>query len=113
VDGTAFISGAVSSPAPIEIARRLGGNFFVLIDVTNEPSGKTGTRFQKAFLPVRSLMRLQKKEASFVIDVKTGPVDYDDFDRQGEILAEGARAAEKAVPELKAAWEKWSADPHQ
>ncbi|MGZ3693120.1 MAG: patatin-like phospholipase family protein [Bdellovibrionota bacterium] len=113
VNGVAYVSGAVSSPAPLELARTLGGNFFVLIDVTADTTGaKPEPRFQKAFSPVRSLLKLQRKEASFVIDVKAGAIKFDDFDHQGEILAAGARAAEKSVPDLKAAWEKWNASTH-
>jgi NTE family protein len=104
-------SGAVSAPAPFELARKLGGNFFVLIDVVEDNSnpGVSGARFQKAFSPVRNLIRLQKKEASFAIQIPAGHLAFDDFSRQGEILATGTRAAAGAVPELKAAWEKWVA----
>lgn len=108
VNGEELASGAVSSPAPIDIARNLGGNFFVLVDVIEDMNGapKSNARFQKAFFSARNLIRLQKRDASFVIQVKAGTIPFDDFSRQGEILAAGARAAEKSVPELKAAWEK-------
>lgn len=111
IGGDELASGAVSSPAPVDIARDLGGNFFVLVDVVEDNAGapKNNARFQKAFSPVRNLIRLQKRDASFVITVKAGAIPFDDFSRQGEILAAGARAAEKSVPELKAAWEKWVA----
>lgn len=109
VGSETLYSGAVSSPAPVELARKLGGNFFVLIDVVEDNSNPnaSGARFQKAFSPVRNLIRLQKKEASFVIQIPAGHLAFDDFSRQGEILATGNRAAIRAVPELKAAWEKW------
>jgi NTE family protein len=109
--GREFVSGAVTSPAPLELARRLGGNFIVLVDVLEDTSGsaKGGDRFKRAFAPVRNLIRLQKKDANFVIQVPAGAVGFDDFGQQGEIFAAGARAAERAVPELKAAWERWSA----
>lgn len=108
VGGEDLASGAVSSPAPIDIARDLGGNYFVLVDVIEDMAGapKSNARFQKAFFSARNLIRLQKREASFVIQVKAGTIPFDDFSRQGEILAAGARAAEKSVPQLKAAWEK-------
>lgn len=111
VDGVFYSSGAVSSPAPLDLARSLGGNFLVLVDVVEDNSGapKNNARFQKAFFPVRNLIRLQKREASFVIQVRAGAIPFDDFSRQGEILAAGSRAAERSVPELKAAWEKWIA----
>lgn len=114
VGGDSLFSGAVSSPAPIEVARRLGGNFFVLIDVLedNSQASNSPARFQKAFSPVRNLIRLQKKEASFVVQVPAGNISFDDFGRQGDILAAGARAAASSVPELKAAWEKYLAQSH-
>lgn len=111
MNGEGLSSGAVRSPAPLDLARSLGGNFLVLIDVVEDVANapKNNARFQRAFSPVRNLVRLQKKEASFVIQVKAGAIPFDDFSRQGEILAAGSRAAEKSVPELKAAWERWIA----
>ncbi len=111
INGDSLVSGAVSSPLPLDIARRLGGNFLVVIDVLDDMNGapKDNARFQKAFASARNLMRLQKKEASFVVEIKAGHFAFDDFSRQGEILSAGAKAAEKSVPEMKAAWEKWVA----
>lgn len=107
-----LVSGAVSSPAPIELARGMGGTFFVLIDVIEDGASKLagGERFQKAFAAPRSLLRLQRKEASFLVSVKAANVSFDDFSRQGEILSAGAQAAEAAIDELKAAWEKTVAE---
>lgn len=101
-------SAALSDPLPIELARKLGGTFLVAVDVLTD-SGAAKSRFAKAFAPARSLMKLQRKEASFVIQVATPNIQFDDFSRQGEILAAGTAAAEKALPELKAAWERVSA----
>jgi NTE family protein len=110
VGGSPLYSGAVRSPAPIELARKLGGNFLVLIDVLEDTSGAPSeARFQKAFSPVRNLIRLQKKDASFVISVPAGNIPFDDFNRQGDVLAAGSKAAAASVPELKAAWEKFQA----
>jgi predicted acylesterase/phospholipase RssA len=108
VDGKKYFSGAFVNPAPIALAKELGGNFFVLINVVEE-SGTTENRFHKAFSPARNLLKLQKKEASFVISVKMPNVGFDDFSRQGEILSAGQKSAEEAIPELKMSWEKWIA----
>lgn len=103
------VSGAISSPAPIDLAKKMGGSFFVLIDVVEDSSGvlKNADRFQRSFAPVKSLVRLQKREASFVVQVKMGTLPYDDFSKQGEYLAAGVRSAEVFVPQLKAAWERF------
>jgi predicted acylesterase/phospholipase RssA len=84
LNGVAYVSGAIESPAPVDLARKLGGNFLVLIDVLEDSAGGKGAaRFHKAFSPARNLMRLQKKEASFVISVKAGAIGFDAFDHQG------------------------------
>jgi NTE family protein len=113
VNGESLASGAVASPVPVELARSLGGTFFVLVDVLDEaPRGKTtNNRFQKAFAPVRNLIRLQKRDVSFVIPVRAGNIPFDEFSRQGEVLSIGAKAAEQYVPQLKEAWEKIVAVP--
>ncbi len=105
----AYHSSALSDPAPIELAKKLGGNFIVLVDVLADSAPNVKSRFQKTFTASRNLMKLQKKEATFSIQVNAAAIPYDDFSRQGEILAAGTAAAEKALPDLKAAWERWSA----
>lgn len=110
IQAEAFRSAALSDPAPVELAKKLGGNFIVVVDVLSEAGESAAkSRFQKAFTPVRSLMKLQRKEASFVVQVNAASIAFDEFGRQGEILAAGSAAAEKALPDLKAAWENFSA----
>lgn len=110
-DGNALVSGAVSSPAPVDLAKQLGGNFIVYSDVVEDSAGapKNMDRFQKSFVPVKSLVRMQKKEASFVITIRTGALPFEDFNRQGDYLAAGTKAAEANIASLKAAWEKFVA----
>lgn len=105
-NGEPVVSGAVSSPAPVELAKRLGGNFIVYVDVATENNVVKVDRFQKAFTSIKNLIRMQKREASYVIQIHTGNLPYDDFSRQGEYLSAGTKSAELAMPALKAAWEK-------
>jgi NTE family protein len=112
INGGSYRSAAVSDPAPIELAKKMGGNFIVMVDVLLDSGASAKTRFHRAFTAARSLMRLQKKEASFVIQVNSSAIAFDDFGRQGEILSAGSAAAEKSLPDLKAAWEKWVAGTH-
>ncbi|MGZ3668904.1 MAG: patatin-like phospholipase family protein [Bdellovibrionota bacterium] len=112
INGNAYRSAALANPVPLELARRLGGNFIVMVDVLLDGGAPAKSRYHRAFTSARSVIKLQKKEAAFVIQVNTGNIAFDDFGRRAEILAAGTSAAEKAMPELKAAWEKWSAAPH-
>lgn len=104
-----YVSGAVENPAPIDLAKSLGGNFFVFINVLEEASNAEG-RFQKAFAGIRALTKQQSRDANFVIPVRMANLGYDEFGRQGEILAAGQRAAEESVENLKLSWEKWVAE---
>ena len=103
-----FVSGAVSSPAPIDLAKELGGTFIVLVNVMDESAVKNADneRFQRAFAPARNLLRLQKRDANFFIQVNTKGIPFNGFANQGELLSAGEQAAETAVSALKAAWEK-------
>ncbi len=112
IQGKKFHSGALANPVPIDIAKSLGGNFFVLVNVLEESSTQE-SRFQKPFTAIRNLLRQQKRDASFVIPVSLGAVGFDDFGRQGEILAAGQRAAEETISDLKTAWEKWVASQQE
>lgn len=109
VDGTSYRSAASADPVPVELARKLGGNFIVMVDVLLDGGAPAKSRYHRVFTSARSVIKLQKKEAAFVIQVNTGNIAFDDFGRRGDILAAGTAAAEKAMPELKAAWDKWSA----
>jgi NTE family protein len=108
IAGHSYRSSANAEPAPMELARRLGGNFLVLVDVLLEGGAPAKSRYHRAFTAARSVLKHEKKEAQFVIQVNTGTIAFDDFGRRADILAAGAAAAEKALPELKAAWEKWN-----
>ncbi len=112
IQGKKFHSGALANPVPIDIAKNLGGNFFVLVNVLEEPTNQE-SRFQKPFTAIRNLLRQQKRDVSFVIPVNLGAVGFDDFGRQGEILAAGQRAAEDTISDLKTAWEKWVASQQE
>jgi NTE family protein len=108
IGGHSYRSSASAEPAPMELARRLGGNFLVLVDVLVEGGAPAKSRYHRAFTASRSVLKLVKKDASFTIQVNTGEIAFDDFGRRAEILAAGTDAAEKALPALKAAWEKWA-----
>jgi NTE family protein len=109
IGSSTYRSAASADPVPVELARKLGGNFIVMVDVLLDGGAPAKSRYHRAFTGARSVIKLQKKEAAFVIQVNTGNIAFDDFSRRGDILSAGTAAAEKAMPELKAAWEKWSA----
>ncbi len=108
IGGHSYRSAASAEPAPVELARKLGGNFIVLVDVLLDGGAPAKSRFHRAFTAARSVIKLEKKEAQFTIQVNTGTIAFDDFGRRADILSAGTSAAEKAMPDLKAAWDKWN-----
>jgi NTE family protein len=108
IDDHSYRSSASAEPAPTELARRLGGNFIVLVDVLTDGAAIPKSRYHRAFTAARSVMKLEKKETQFVIQVNTGAIAFDDFNRRADILSAGSSAADKAMPELRTAWDKWN-----
>jgi NTE family protein len=105
-EGRQLISASLVSPAALEAAKEMGASFLLLVDVLEEFSPKeAGNRFGKAFMPIRSLMKMQKREAQAVINVKVGSVPLDDFSKRGEAINAGRQAAERVLPEIKLKWE--------
>ena len=100
-------SGANSMPLPFELAKKLGGNYFIAVDVVGEEDKSDPSRFAVAFNGIRKLIKQQLKEANFVFSVRSvHRVPFEDFTKQGEVLAAGAQDAEASMPALKAEWEK-------
>jgi len=104
---SSFQSGAITAPVAVEAARSLGGTFFVFVDVLGEDkSVKRGSRFHRAFGPVRNLIRLQRKEVDFVVQVRAQNIPFDEFSRQGDAFSVGQAAADAQISKLKEVWEK-------
>lgn len=114
-DGRKLLGGGVSSPAPVELARKLGGTFIVLVSVLPEPgeaAGHSDELFEKAFVPVLNLSHLQERGADVLIKPELHEAAYDDFSQLGVLVAAGREKTNELMEEIKSAWQR-SQDEHK
>jgi NTE family protein len=114
-DGQRLIGGGVSAPLPVEIARKLGGTFIVAVSVVpdpGDPAGRSDEMFEKAFIPVLNLSKMQERGADIVIKPDLRDAAYDDFSQLGTLVSAGREKVNELATEIKSRWER-SVQEHQ
>ena len=106
IDGKLLVDGGIKSSVPANIARSLGADYVLAVDVGFcVKEGPIKNIFQiilQSFqITGEELNKHQSIHADFVIKVDLGHIDQVAFDRAREAVQKGMEAAEKALPQLK------------
>ena len=106
IDGKLLVDGGIKNSVPANIARSLGADYVLAVDVGFcVKEGPVKNIFQmilQAFqITGEELNRHQSIHADFVIKVELGHIDQIAFDRSREAVQKGMEAAEQALPQLK------------
>lgn len=106
--GEEMVGGGISLPAPVDVARGMGGSLVVLVDVLRNGNGPDSRRsfIDDAFQAVEQKMDAQRSGADFTLKVTLRDVAYDNFSNQGAAVAAGRDAAEAEVDEIRKAWDE-------
>ncbi|MFY9328914.1 MAG: patatin-like phospholipase family protein [Georgfuchsia sp.] len=106
INGREYVDGGLNSPVPVRVARSLGADFVIAVDISAKPQyGKTESSIdvwlQSFAIMQQSISRSELGEANVVVRPNLPDVKRTDFqDRNIAILA-GEQAAAAAMPELK------------
>jgi NTE family protein len=105
IDGRRYVDGSLVSPLPVCVARHLGADFVIAIDVWYPPqhtsiSNPLNIPFQIVHIMAQALSAHQAEAADVAIKPNIGG-DISFSDKQTLINA-GERAANAALPEIKA-----------
>lgn len=106
INGRDYVDGGLVSPVPVRIARELGADIVVAVDISARPrDGKTGSSIE-VLLQTFSIMgqalgRHETATADVVIRPVTADLTQTDFTSRHRAVLEGERAATAAMPELK------------
>ncbi|MFA5143151.1 MAG: patatin-like phospholipase family protein [Candidatus Omnitrophota bacterium] len=108
IDGKLLVDGGIKNSVPAGIARALGADYVVAVDVgfcvREDPIKNIFQIILQAFqITGEELNKYQSRHADFVIKVDLGHIDQVAFDRSRETVQRGAQAAEEALPRLKKA----------
>ena len=101
-----YVDGGVVSPVAVDVARRLGANVVIAVDITGGTAGVTpettlDTIFQSINVMYAKIAAAQLSRADVVIQPKVDRIDSGDFTKRHEAILEGERAAQAALPKIQ------------
>ncbi len=108
IGGHEYVDGGLVSPVPVRVARALGADIVIAVDVTRQPTA--AKRFDSTSSLVRqsivvmeyALARNELAGADVVIRPNLRNVPSTDFGLRTQAIAAGERAARAALPRIRA-----------
>ena len=102
-----YVDGGVTSPVPVDAARKLGADFVIAVDISSKAEGVASPTSMLDNLD-RSLrimgQRLGAQElarADIVIRPAVNDIGAADFEQKNRAILEGERAAQAALPRIR------------
>ncbi len=107
IGGREYVDGGLSQPLPVRLARALGAERVVAVDVgfhpeVPAPTGRIGSVFHAGFLMARNLSAPDRAAADLLIEPVLPPVPEITLARRAALIDCGERAAMAVVPSLHA-----------
>lgn len=105
-EGRELVDGGLTSPVPVAVARQLGADLVIAVDVGGKPTTKPRSGLYEIILQSfeimgRSLAQLEGKTANVLIQPRTDEFDSSDFSARKEMIEAGYAAGQAALPELR------------
>ncbi len=108
IDGHEYVDGGLVSPVPVRVARALGADIVIAVDVTRQPAaakrlGDTASLVTQSIVVMEhALAKNELAGADIVIRPDLRNVPSTDFDLRAEAIEAGERAALAALPKIRA-----------
>lgn len=105
--GREYVDGGLVSPVPVRLARALGADIVIAVDVTRQPdqvkqfNSTAALVTQSLVIMEHTLASNELKEADAVIRPDLREVPSTNFDERAEAIAAGERAARAALPRIR------------
>ncbi len=102
-----YVDGGVISPVPVEVARELGGEVVIAVDVSKLPERNESVTstwqvlYQSYLIMSHTLVESEIVDADIIIRPDVAEISMAGFDQRQRAIEEGKRAALAAVPEIK------------
>ena len=117
IEGEEFVDGGLTSPVPVKVARAMGADVVIAVDVSwfaqvrgRDPAGDGMARKQDSDGTTRygrsvryGLLNDELAAADVVVSPRTVPTRMLDFEQKEANIAAGEEAARAVLPDLKAA----------
>lgn len=105
--GHEYVDGGLVSPVPVRVARALGADIVIAVDVTRQPTAEkqfdstSALVTQSLVIMEHSLANNELKEADIVIRPDLHQAPMVDFNLRAEVIAAGEREARAALPRIR------------
>lgn len=106
INGHEYVDGGLTSPVPVRVAREMGADVIIAVDIAGKPryrkvEGLTDVVLQTFSIMGQSISSRELLEADVVIRPQTGAFGSADFDKKREAILEGEKAAQAAMPLIR------------
>jgi len=106
INGHEYVDGGLVSPVPVRVARALGADFVIAVDISDKPKNNKTESSVEVLLQTFSIMeqsisRNELAEADIVIRPDTPGVSATDFKGRHVAVLEGEKAVANVLQELK------------
>jgi NTE family protein len=107
MDGHEYVDGGLVSPVPVRVARALGADIVIAVDVTHQPTADTQFESTSAlvtqsfFIMEHALASNELKDADIVIRPDLSQAPMADFNLRAEVITAGEHAARAALPRIR------------
>ncbi len=105
--GRQLVDGGLVANLPSSVARSLGAELLIAVDVNSEgakfagsPTSAVGVLFQSLLLVQRTATTHQRQLADVCISPRVGHIRWDEMGRADDLLAAGEEAAREALPSI-------------
>jgi NTE family protein len=106
INGHEYVDGGLVSPVPVRVARSLGADFVIAVDISDKPQNNKTESSIDVLLQTFNIMgqmisRSELAEADIVIRPNTPGINATDFTGRHFAILQGERAVAAILPELK------------
>ncbi|WP_240125620.1 patatin-like phospholipase family protein [Thermomonas alba] len=108
IDKFHYVDGGVVSPVPVDAARELGADIVIAVDISTKPTGAAdpssllGNVNRSIAIMGQKLGAAELARADIVIRPAVNDIGPADFDQRNRAILEGERAAQAALPQIRA-----------
>ncbi|QIL79199.1 patatin-like phospholipase family protein [Diaphorobacter sp. HDW4A] len=101
-----YVDGGITSPVPVDAARKLGADIVIAVDISNKARGATPTNMlgalgQSIAIMGQKLGAAELERADVTIRPKVLDIGPADFGQRATAIVEGEKAAVAAMPEIR------------
>ncbi len=107
INGQEYVDGGVVSPVPVAVARELGAEFVIAVDVSKLPKedaniDSTLQVLHQSFLIMsQAMVGAEIEDADVVIRPDVSEISLMAFDKREHAMKEGEQAAQASIPQIK------------